>query len=223
MEMLVLFLGMLSLVMRSEWWNSLFTNPRSSTASVPRGCIGTAPTDLPCSTPKVLLYSQSVRVGGFVAYRAFVKIWADPCPYVTIMQPKDVCAHCWDIQADIYKGPENSRQVQGISRSGGTLAGMLLARAQYLFKQVRPHHFEESRRALIQLALTTLSEMIKKLNKPEIAVQTLAHCEAGSIDLRKFTVHWCLCIWVWACSHLRYIASSQAYSWVFKWSITGVD
>ena len=66
---------------------------------------------------------------------------------------------------------------------------MLLARAQYLFKQARPHHFEESRRALIQLALTTLLEMIKKLNKPETAVQTLAHCEACSIGLRKFTVH----------------------------------
>ena len=85
------------------------------------------------------------------------------------MQPKDDCTGCRDIQADIYKGPENTRKIQGISRSGGTLAGMLLARAQYLFKQVRSHHFEESRRALIQPALTTLSEMIKKLNKPETA------------------------------------------------------
>ena len=81
----------------------------------------------------------------------------------------------------------SGRVVQGIRYSGGTPAGMLLARPQYLFKQVSPHCFEESQRAVIQLALTTFSEMIKKLNKLVTAVQTLAHCEACSIGNLLYT------------------------------------
>ena len=72
--------------------------------AAPRGHNGPAPTYLPCSTSKVLLHSQYVKAGGSVAYRTFAKIWADQCPDVIIMQPKeDVCARCSDLQADIHR------------------------------------------------------------------------------------------------------------------------